>query len=352
MAGQFPPIYFYIPQPYWQDNFPDRADENWQGFGLGIYAWTLQTYLRLKADGFPCELVQEFPDAGIVLIHRNALRSHNDTLKPGRNVLLICLKAELRPYPYAQLHLVQNPLETQITTNSYYIPHWTQPGLIPRDPGRGDRVETIAFFGHEMNLAPELLHPSWQKHLDTLGLQWQPIINRNHWSDYRHIDPRCHDYSQVDVIVAVRRFDHHPEIPRHPYLHKPATKLYNAWLAGVPAVLGVESAYQAERISPQDYLEVTSFEETLSALKRLKGDRRLYQAMVNQGKRRAATIHPSATTAKWRKFLTDIAIPAYYHWCNQSRFSQHLSFQRNALIFNLERVKQKILNKVQMTNDQ
>ncbi|MEQ8959223.1 MAG: hypothetical protein RLP02_15105 [Coleofasciculus sp. C2-GNP5-27] len=33
-----PPIYFYIPQPYWQDNFPDRADENWQGFGLGIYA--------------------------------------------------------------------------------------------------------------------------------------------------------------------------------------------------------------------------------------------------------------------------------------------------------------------------
>jgi hypothetical protein len=103
MAGLFPPIYFYIPQPYWQDNFPDRADENWQGFGMGIYAWTLQTYLRLS------ELVLEFPDEGIVLIHRNALISYNDTLKPGRKVLLICLKAELRPYPYAQLHLVQNP---------------------------------------------------------------------------------------------------------------------------------------------------------------------------------------------------------------------------------------------------
>lgn len=158
-----------------------------------------------------------------------------------------------------------------------------------------------------MNLAPELLHPSWQKHLSTLGLDWQPILNRNHWSDYRHIDPRCHDYSHVDVIVAVRRFDHHPLTQRYPYMNKPATKLYNAWLAGVPAVLGVESAYQAERTSPQDYLEVTSVEETLSALKRLKGDRQLYQAMVNQGKYRAATIHPSVTTAKWRKFLTDIA---------------------------------------------
>ena len=39
------------------------------------------------------------------------------------------------------------------------------------------------------------------------------------------------DFSQVDLVVAIR--------PPHPRLHspKPATKLVNAWIAGVPAVL-------------------------------------------------------------------------------------------------------------------
>ncbi|WP_303069820.1 hypothetical protein [Bilophila wadsworthia] len=29
------------------------------------------------------------------------------------------------------------------------MPHWPQPGLIPRDPARGDRLETIAYFGSD-----------------------------------------------------------------------------------------------------------------------------------------------------------------------------------------------------------
>ncbi|NES04757.1 MAG: glycosyltransferase [Okeania sp. SIO2F4] len=35
---------------------------------------------------------------------------------------------------------------------SYFIPHWSQPGLIPRNPKRGDGFENIVFFGREQNL--------------------------------------------------------------------------------------------------------------------------------------------------------------------------------------------------------
>jgi len=342
MSENLPPIYFYIPQRYFPQTIPASADENWQGFGIGIYAWTLQTYLRLKAEGFPCELVGELPTEGIVLVHRNSLRVHNDNFKPTPKLLLICLKAELREYPYAQIHIVQNPRETEILKDSYYIPHWSQPGLIPRNPARGDRFENIAFFGHEVNLAPSLLHPSWQNQLESLGLHWQPIINRNRWDNYQDIDNRWNDYSEVDAIVAVRSFDQQQLYLSRNYISKPATKLYNAWLASVPAILGCESAYQAERQHLLDYLEVTSPTDILSALKRLLDEPALRQEIVKNGQIRAQKIHPSNITSRWCSFLNDIAVPAYYRWCAKPRWSQKISLGRSYLTFNVNRGQYKM----------
>ncbi len=351
MTNKLPPIYFYIPQGLWPDTMPKSADENWKGFGIGIYAWTLQTYLRLKADGFPCELVAELPREGIVLIHRNCLRAHNDQLKPGPKLLLICIKAEQRPYPYAQLHVVQNPLETMHLRNSYYLPHWTQPGLIQRHPARCDRFETIAFFGHENNIALEFYHPSWQQQLQALGLSWQPVINRNHWHDYSNLDNRWHDYSQIDAIVAVRSFEGHTGCLHGNYVSKPATKLYNAWLAGVPAILGCEAAYQAERYSPLDYVEVATPSALISALKRLKEEPNLRSAMVNNGRIRAKAITPSSTTKKWRYFLETIALPAYDRWCNQSHWSQQITLGQGYIGFQGNRVKDKLTKVLLASNN-
>ena len=64
------PIYFYIHPQHFPVDIPHTVEENWSGFGLGIYAWTIQTYLRLKLNGFPCFLVNRIPDEGIVFIHR------------------------------------------------------------------------------------------------------------------------------------------------------------------------------------------------------------------------------------------------------------------------------------------
>lgn len=341
MTARLPPIYFYIPQRYWPHTMPANADDNWNGFGIGINAWTVQTYFRLKADNFPCELVGELPTEGIVMMHGNSLREHKN-LKPGSNLLLICLKAELKQYPYAQIHVVQNPLETLTLRDSYYLPHWPQPGLIKRNPTRSDRFENVAFFGHEANLAPELLHSSWQKQLNALGLHWQPIINRNRWDHYSEIDNRWNDYSEIDAIVAVRSFDRHQLYLSQNYIAKPATKLYNAWLAGVPAVLGFESAYQAERKNELDYLEVTSPADIISALKRLRDDRALYSAIVKNGQARAKAIQPSNLTERWRNFLEDIAVPAYSRWCKKPRWAQQIILKRNYLTFKVNQTQYKL----------
>jgi len=336
---RLPPIYFYIPQSYWPSKIPASADKAWKGFGIGIYAWTLQTYLRLKADGFPCELVPELPEEGIVLLHRNSLRVHNQ-LKPAKNLLLICLKAELSQYPYAQLQVVQNPTESKTFKNSYYLPHWPQPGLIPRNPTRGDRFENIAFFGHLTNLAAELLEPDWQRQIQGLGLNWCPRLNCNRWDNYDEIDDYWHDYSNIDAVVAVRSFERLEN-----YLTKPATKLYNAWLAGVPAVLGCESAYRAERQSEFDYLEVATPAELIVALKRLREHPKLREAIVKNGQIRAQAIQPSQITAKWRSFLEDIAVPTYYLWCSKPRWWQQVILRSSYLAFGINRLQDKGLTR-------
>ncbi|MGF1480784.1 MAG: glycosyltransferase [Cyanophyceae cyanobacterium] len=334
---KLPPIYFYIPSSHWIETLP-AADDNWQGFGLGVYAWTLQTYLRLRAEGFPCTLVQEFPEEGIVLAHRNSLRSHPH-FQPGRNLLLVCLKADVNSHPAALLHVVQNPLARAF--GGYYMPHWTQPGLIPRHPERGDRFENIAFFGHADNLVAELQHPAWFEQLHRLGLNWQAILNRNHWNDYHSINNCWNDYSTVDAVIAVRSFKHRR------YVNKPATKLYNAWLAGVPAILGCESAYRAERRSELDYLEVSSLEGLITALQRLRDDTALRRAMAKNGQVRAQAVQPSSMTARWRNFLTKVAVPTYYRWCSQPDWIQQLQLARCALAFNRERVQSKMRSHLQ-----
>jgi hypothetical protein len=325
----YPTITFYIPKALWPQTMPASADENWSGFGLGLYAWTVQTYLRLRTVGVPCELTSTVPDTGIVVFHSNAARSHRDLLQPNNQRLLICIKAESPPYPGAQLHIVQNPSEADELDRCYYLPHWPQPGLLPRDPDRVNRFENITFLGHAHCLAPELLTTAWTTQLSDLGLRWQPKINHNPWHDHRTIIPHWHDYRQIDAVVAIRSFESHRYQETQYYRHKPATKLYNAWLAGVPAILGPESAYRAERKSPWDYLEVTTLEALLTNLLQLQQDVRLRQRMVAQGWERSLDYHPERITHRWQTFLETVAIPAYEAWCSQAAWRQTLWWVRS-----------------------
>lgn len=336
-----PAIAFYIPPAFWPESFPPSADANWSGFGLGLYAWTLQTYLRLQAAGVPCQLVSQLPETGLVFLHRNALRGHRQPLPIAPRRLLVCFQGDLPPSPVAQVHIVQNPTAAQPQQQCYFMPHWPQPGLWPRCCDRGDRFETVAFFGHSRNLAPELQQPAWSQALAKLGLRWQPVINTNRWNHHASLDTRWNDYRTVDVVVAVRSFQPVVLRQRHPYPHKPPTKLYNAWLAGVPAILGPESAYQAERQCPLDYLEADSPAAILQALTWLRDQPAHRRAMVAQGQRRSQAIHPAALTQRWQQLIEATLLPQYERWCRQPRWQQQWSRQRAWITYAQSRLWQR-----------
>ena len=86
----------------------------------------------------------------------------------------------------------------------------------------------------------------------------------------------------------------------------------NSWQAGVPAILGCESAYRAERRNELDYLEVKTIDEALNALCFLKDNKTVYLQMIENGKRRAKDLTHAKIAKEWEVFIKHVAIPQYY----------------------------------------
>jgi hypothetical protein len=323
-AMQPPTIYFYLPEVYWlaDERCPDILEQYcnqeidgdlWKWHVAthsslksdGLFAWVIQPYLHLRAIGFPCQIVSTLPKSGIVIVPRKFVPEH---LRPGKNLLIVMIKADCKLHKYAQIHIIENPNEEMRRSSdlwkSHFIPHFPQPGLLPRNSNE-NRFENISYFGLEANLAPELCALDWENRLKAMDFNWS-IVGRDRW----------HDYTQTDAMVAVRSFQ------TQGYNWKPASKLFNAWHAGIPAILGRESAYQAERKSKLDYIEVSTPEEIIAALQKLRDEPKLRQAMIENGRLRAERTQPEKIALQWRQFLTHIAVPAYHCWRNSSDVSQ------------------------------
>lgn len=336
-------ISFFIPAALWPSSLPTNPGQNWAGYGLGIYAWTVQTFLRLRAAGVACELTCQLPTEGIVLCHSNALRSVETTEQAtDLRRFIICIKAEAQLSAIAPMHIVQNPSEASLAANRYFIPHWPQPQLLSRSPERGDRFENLAFFGHDNSLAIELSSPDWQRALAERSLRWQVVANTNHWNQYRDLNTRWNDYRDVDAVIAVRSFDLWQRRLTNHFSNKPPTKLYNAWLGGVIPILGGESAYRQTgnrlRSSAQDYVEVESFSKLLIALDQLKADVEWRRSLLAQGAIRQQDYTPETIVRKWQVFLEAVAIPAYREWRNYAPWQRRQAMVVAKLSSNLNRV--------------
>ncbi len=306
------PVYFYLPCR--ESEFlrlPKRLQDysTWQHTEtelspfMGRYHWVLQTYLQLCEAGAEVELVRELPSVGIVLSH---VECFDYGIRPSSRTMLVSMLVDKDiPLPHAALHVTHNPVQRlPLRLRQQYIPPWPQIGLIPRSTTRGSRFETVGFIGYPENLDPELACENFVRRLAAQGLRLV-IPAPGAW----------HDFSDIDVVLAVRNFGRADE-----HLNKPALKLYNAWLARVPAVLGFESAYRQEGNPGVDYLEATNADEVLAALERLALNPSLRASMVAAGHEKMKAHTELELRSIWLDVLSKRLLPLYDRWTRDRLF--------------------------------
>lgn len=293
-------ITFYLPEKYTPDStwekvwreeipFPSLCIE----VNIAIQHWIYLTWYRLVQAGVECQLSTTLPTHGIAIIWNAVLDpSLKNRLSPDVFFVDIAIKQEISPD--ADVTLVQNRLLAQQLPNALFVPHWPQPFLQPRDPERGARFENISFFGLSMHCTKELLSEEWFQLLrHEVGLFFESPRPYHLW----------HDYSNIDAVIAIRDF------LGRPHLHKPATKLYNAWLAGVPFIGGADAAYAAEGIPGENYLVARSPSDVLAHLNHLKEDLSFRNRVVQRGFEASRRFTKEATLLYWKK-LVEETLPA------------------------------------------
>jgi hypothetical protein len=276
----------------------------------GPYNWTVQTFIQLRSRGFPCELTARWPEEGIILAHSDFLEARS---KPSRRSFIVELKPDRHLCSaYANFVIAQNRHDRILVGQRAFaikglaIPVWPQPDLVPRDAGRGHRFENACFMGNLYEFIEDV--KSLEQALCELDLAWKtPPIHM--W----------HDYSEVDVIIAVRR-NSSSMVDR-----KPPSRLTNAWLAGVPAVLSPDSAFEDIRRSELDFLRARDVGEVIEALKLLIGNPRMRADMVQNGLERSGEFSAERITDLWVHAIESHIMPEYVRW-RRSQLGRALFF--------------------------
>lgn len=301
----------------------DRLDlDDWRFWSASWLSrrrgWCLRTALTLQKRGYPVRISATLPEKGIVVVGpevgiRKAFLDFPWSAR--RNLFVVAIRADLLRCTFADVEIVQNGKFAD-NRRSFHVPHWPQPDLRPRSSERGTTVQSISFKGYYQNLSPDFRSAEWKQFLDANGFSLRKAMNAS--GEVGEPIP-WHDYSNTDVLLAVR-----PDMT-DAYFDKPATKLVNAWLAGVPAILGPEYAYREIRESSLDYIEVTSLEETMDALLRLKSNPDLYRAMVENGLKRAEEHDAEHVARRWEEVLFEKIAPMAQRRFRTSRLPVPLS---------------------------
>ena len=258
----------------------------------GRNAWIAQSYLRLRGEldarGWRPTAGPGFPAGAVCIAHRD---DANRFGSPAYASFLVVVRADRPRVEACDLAIVQNGLAR--SPRERFVPQWPQPGLLAREAARGFRIERMAYQGRTSS-APRWFHDA--PFLRDLGRRKIEFEVREHgWEDYRG----------VDLAIAARE-----ELPLV-LEQKPATKLYNAWLAGAPMLATPEPAYRELRRRSIDFIEIDGPADVLQAIDLLRANPHLYAAMVRNGRLRGAAFDVDAIRSRWLDFLQEEVLPAY-----------------------------------------
>lgn len=280
------------------DELPD-PNQTPQLIRAGRDSWITQTFVQLKRRGHDVYLTDHFPKDQICIVYYDDIHLKH---LPVRSFFVTIYPDRPRPH-IAHLRIVQNPTQVRDPRIDHLITHWPQPGLIPRDPARGDRIQHVGFLGRLPYLAQPFRSDAFRQQLAEMNMQLVIREQRNQW----------HQYADLDAILAVR------DVTPFDASLKPPSKLINAWHADCPALLGPEPAFQALRQSPLDYLKVRSPDQAAAALKKLRDTPGLRQQMVEQGRARRQQFTANAIADQWIKTLAGPVTETYERWLRRPK---------------------------------
>ena len=275
--------------------------------------WIILTYLYLKQRHLNVSISDRFVPGEICVVSSIDFRLRQKTFS---SYVVGCRSDGHKPV-LCNFAIVQNQANVESKTD-VLIPHWPQPGLIPRNQERGNRIENLVFKGHEGNLYEAFRSPEFVRELEKLGVRL--VISPK--PDNQPV--QWHDYSDADLVIAVR------DLPQKDYFVKPASKLVNAWMAGVPALLGPEPAFVQLRRDPLDFMEVTTPQQAIDAIRRLKKEPSLYQQMIANGLERSQAFTTDSIAQQWHDVLSGTVAQRYSQWCQRTQVSRMGEFAINA----------------------
>ncbi len=276
--------------------------------------WVVHTYLRLKQLGEDVHFTTRLPAGKICVVSGLDLAIRD---LPLHTFIVACRSDGAFP-ALGDVVVQQNEVQAS-TGNSLYIPHWPQPGLIWRTPDRMNRMEVLCFKGSIVNLHETFRSESFRRELAALGVTLQVDdlegAQQLNW----------HDYRAVDAVLAVRN------LTVADALTKPASKLVNAWAAGVPALLGPEPAFQQLRQSSLDYFEVVQPRHVLDAIRALRAQPELFNSMVVNGHARQQTFSTEAIGRRWIAALGGPVADRYRAWRDAGALQRYWQFFNRGL---------------------
>jgi hypothetical protein len=263
--------------------------------------WVVRTFVHLAQAGYPASIgTRTRADVVNVVSPRDFGRRQ----RPMDRFVLVP-RADGHCPMLANFICVQSPA-APIRAGRAFIPYWPQAGIRPRRHEGREGITKIGFRGRLLNLEAEFRSPPFLEALAQRGIRFdydkfEGLLVDHDWGDY----------SDLDAVVAVRN------LTLADALHKPASKLVNAWFGEVPAILGPEPAFRALRRSPLDYLEVTTPEEALGAVDRLRTSPDLYEKMVRNGRERRKEYTVDSIRRRWIDVLESDVRPFFEMWRRQ-----------------------------------
>ena len=296
------PEFFHNPKDISIQEFNERRKNSLE---LLDGDWTGRTYLELAHRGLPIRASSRLCKNSINILHADTLRRMLGQTGPDH--FIVCIRAEKEASYTAHFRIEQNG-RRKPTARCDNIPYWRESGLIPRDAGRGTRIERVVFKGALSHLDPEFQSETFKTQLAKMGVELSVGFN---WRGSG--DESWRNYRRADLALAVRR------MMSVVAKLKPASKLVNAWAAGVPALLGPELGFQELRRSDLDYIEVRSPEDVLAAIARLRDNPELYAAMVRNGFERAESFTDDAIAERWRALIDGPITQAWERWKRHSK---------------------------------